>query len=138
MREYVIAVVVDDNFGESIVALAHEMYVWMVDSPANKKWASVVWAEGDLDESDPLRSGLTTYKRLEGESLPAELLRVAEMVEDHHGEYIHDPPWTGLLVVGGELAEREFDALRSVCGLKNIERTARGWLLTGRVRESSS
>jgi hypothetical protein len=61
----------------------------------------------ELDPTaDPLGPGITSFLAIEGESQEEMCSRLAGDVDEHHGEFSHDPPWSEILVFGVPLSER--------------------------------
>ena len=124
-RVYSIALVVDPTFGRRVVDLARTTYVWLVRSNENDRWAQVVW-DAPSDGKDPLMYGVTTFVRLRDENVEDMLLRLLDMIDEHHGEFAHDPEWSEIAVVGaGCSAEIERAAL--AFGVHKCEPTPDGF-----------
>jgi len=96
---YRIALVVDESFGSKVIELAQTVYVWLVESTENNRWARLVW-QAPEDDADPLSRGVSTFKRQDGEELDALVIRLLGMIDEHHGEFAHDPEWSEIDVVG--------------------------------------
>jgi hypothetical protein len=82
--------------------------VWAVDSPANRDCAQQLWAE--FPARDHL-DGITLFKATEDRS-PGQIL-IDEMVtiDQHHGVYSADPPYTAIRVVGSTLTPQGREVL---------------------------
>ena len=113
----------DEHASTLLLALADRCHVWLVDSEENTKAAQDYWARAKTVE-DQLASGVTTFVRRA--ALPEEALAmVLELVEDHHGEFAHDPPVDEVLVVGAEPTDAVFGVLRE-WGFTEIQSNAEG------------
>ena len=123
-----VGLVVDRSFGERIVELARSFHVWVVESPANVPFVRRFW-ESQLADSgpDPLASGITSFVAGEHE-MPADICaRIAETVDQHHGEFAHDPPWTELEVFGVELDSALQEVFKDL-GATTFEPTPEGFV----------
>lgn len=96
---YRIALVVDEVFGSKLLELAQAMYVWLIESAENCRWAELTWQRSPTG-GDPLARGVTTFRRQDGEDLDALIIRLLDMIDEHHGEFAHDPEWSEIDVVG--------------------------------------
>ena len=120
-RTHGVAIVVDEDFGDRLGALASRLHVWLIDTPVNRAAASALWQSGAQGQS--LETGVTTF-RAEHLSAPDQI--VASMlgtVDDHHGPYSHEPPWSCLEVYGAEPTPILSAALLEF-GFTNIARLA--------------
>jgi hypothetical protein len=120
-RVHGVAIVVDEDFGDRLSTLASRLHVWLIDTPMNRAAASAVWQNGVHGQS--LETGVTTFK-VEHLSAPDQI--VASMlgtVDDHHGHYSHEPPWSLLEVYGAEPTPILSAALLEF-GFTNIARIA--------------
>lgn len=122
---YRIFLVLDDHFGDRVEALARDTYVWLVQSPYNDASAELVWRESESSD-DPLQRGLSTYKRLPGESPEEEIVRLIEMIEDHHGEFAHTPPWSEIEVIGAHVDPQRMEATARDVGATSVVPTPEG------------
>ena len=105
-----VGLVVDRSFGERIVELARSFHVWVVESPANVPFVRRFW-ESQLADSGP-----------------ADICaRIAETVDQHHGEFAHDPPWTELEVFGVELDAALQEVFKDL-GATTFEPTPEGFV----------
>jgi hypothetical protein len=112
-----IALVVDECFGSKVLELARTMYVWLIESDENDQWAKLAWTAPQQND-DPLLYGVTTFKRQQGEDLDSMIIRLIDMIDEHHGEFAHDPEWSEIDVVGAclssaiEVAAADYDVDR--------------------------
>jgi hypothetical protein len=95
---HTVAIVLKADFGEAVLDLARRQHVWLVESPVNTAAANSFW-NSDTSTGDPLASGITTFKRPPG-TVHEALAVIVESVDEHHGEYAHDPSVDRLLVYG--------------------------------------
>jgi hypothetical protein len=127
-QQHRVAIVVDRSFGERIADLARTSHVWAVESPENTPAIREVWDREAADPdpgADPLGPGVTSFAADEAESPEETCLRIADVVDEHHGA--HDPPWCEIEVFGVELSP----ALRELfleLGAATFERTSAGFL----------
>jgi hypothetical protein len=96
---YRVGLVVDRSYGERLVELARSFHVWAVASPSNTPVIQRLWAEATS-------AGITSFKASEEESAEAMCARIADDIDEHHGELAHDPPWSEIAVYGVSLSER--------------------------------
>jgi len=125
MPEYRIAVVLDETFGDRLLELSRTMHVWACASEPNRRGAERIWAE-ETSDKPWLESGVTTFQ-YDPNDVSQSLFDVIELVEDHHGEYAHDPPWTTLEVFGAFPNRNLIDALQNV-GVPRVETTETGFV----------
>jgi len=109
---YRIVLVVDEHFGQRLLKLARTAYVWIVQSTDNDLWAKNAW-ESCPDSEDPLLHGVSSFGRQQNESTESLIVRVLDMIDEHHGEFAHDPEWSEIDVVGGELTTAIMEAART-------------------------
>ncbi len=102
-----VGIVVDRNFGSRIPELARLFHVWVVESPRNTPVIQQFWetTERASPEADPFEDGITSFEAEEMESAQEMCERIAEDVDNHHGEFAHDPPWSEIEVYGVSLDE---------------------------------
>jgi hypothetical protein len=118
-----VAIVIDERASMLLPALVGRCHVWLVDSKENTKAAEDYWAQSKGVE-DELAFGVTTFTRQA--DLPEQLLDMAlELVEDHHGEFAHDPPVDEVLVIGAKSTNAVFAVLRD-WGYTEIQSEAEG------------
>ncbi len=102
-----VAIVVDREFGPALSALASRYHVWVVESPTNSPFVREEWEQQSSDsDTDPMGLGVTSFEAAAEEPAEAMCERIADDVEDHHGEFGHDPPWSEIRVVGVSLGPR--------------------------------
>ena len=119
--EHRVAVVLDPDYGEGVRDLARDRHVWIVRSPINDAVAEAVRAGS---EEHSLESGISTFN---GRESPEEsFLSILGVIEEHHGEYSHDPPLSVIEVfgVGATDAIREEAA---AYGFRRIEPSDEGF-----------
>ncbi len=109
-KHHRVAVVFDEHAGAWLAALAARCHVWLVASEENQKAAQDGWQTAG-PVADDLASGVTTFTR-EAQRADEALASVLELVEDHHGEFAHDPPVDEILVVGLEPTDAVSSVLR--------------------------
>lgn len=101
-----VGLVVDRNFGPRLAALAHAFHVWIVESTDNTPVIQEFWKSQQRQMvDDPLARGITSFVADEQESSEAACVRIACDVDEHHGEFAHEPPWSEIEVFGVRLTE---------------------------------
>ncbi len=126
-----VAIVIDEHASVLLPTLVDRCHVWLVDSEENTKAAEYYWAQANTLE-DELTCGVTTFARQA--DLPEQLLDIAlELVEDHHGEFSHDPSVDEVLVIGAKSTDAVLAVLRG-WGYTEIRSEAEG-LVARRIRE---
>jgi hypothetical protein len=104
---YLVRIVVDPSFGERLTGLPEGEPVWVIESVLNTPVAHRLWTERPKD----YRDGITTFTAASGSSAEAELIRILETVDEHHGEYSAGPPYSLLDVIGCSPSEQVQSAL---------------------------
>jgi hypothetical protein len=89
--------VVDPTFGERLASLPTGEPAWVIDSPLNTPVAHRLWRERK-DENH--LTGITTFKPGANTSPEEEVIRMLDTIEEHHGEYSADPPYSILEIIG--------------------------------------
>ncbi len=133
-RHHRVAIVFDEHARAQLSTLARRCHVWVVDSGENQMAAQDFWRQGGPAE-DELAFGVTTFTRSQQDPEDA-LAVVLELVEDHHGEFAHDPPVDEVLVVGLKPTEALLGVLNE-WGYCQIDSCPEG-LLARRVRGGST
>lgn len=96
-------VVLDGEYGQRLEKLVLAGPVWIVDTSVDRTVAERVWA------ADPNRShlkGVTTFKFEAGRSREDVLIGELDTIDEHHGTYSANPPYTILEVIGTEISDR--------------------------------
>jgi hypothetical protein len=120
--EHRVAIVLDPNYAERIVELARECHVWLVKSASNDPVVAVLWKD---DRAYSLEEGVTTFSS--AETPGASFISILETVEEHHGEYSHDPPLSVIEAIGLEPTVAVREELSSY-GFSDIELSAEGFV----------
>ena len=120
-----VAIVFEEHAHALLSTLAARCHVWLVESDENRKAAQDFWQRSKPVE-DELTSGVTTFTR-QVRSPEGALEVVLELVEDHHGEFAHDPRVDEVLVVGIEATEAVLGVL-SEWGYDRIDSHPQGLL----------
>lgn len=124
---YRITLVIDESCGSQLDELVRTSYVWAIQSPENDRWAAQHW-QASSPLSDPLQFGLTTFARLPAETDTELVIRLLEMIDDHHGEFSHEPAWSQIDVLGTHLTDEIADAARCY-GVERFDETPEGFRL---------
>ncbi len=106
-ERYKVWVVVDPAFGERLASLPAGEPVWVIDSADNTPVAHRLWQQRTGEDH---LSGITTFK---SSGLPPEDEAAALLgtLEDHHGEYSADAPYSALEIIGCGVSDRLLSAL---------------------------
>jgi hypothetical protein len=99
-----VAIVLDRNFGSKVIELSQKMHAWICDTPVNKKAAKSVWSKNKNPGSP--EQGVTIFKVSSKDTPESMLIDKIELIDLHHGEYSHNPPWSELHVYGFSLTAR--------------------------------
>jgi hypothetical protein len=127
-QSYKVGLVVDRNFGDRIPELARSFHVWVVESPSNTPSIQRFWeTEHSKPDADPLGPGITSFKASEGESAQEMCVRIAGEVDEHHGEFAHDPPWSEIAIYGASLNNRLLEVFEEL-GATEISPTPEGFI----------
>jgi hypothetical protein len=127
-QSYRVGLVVDRNFGDRISDVAKSFHVWAVESPINTPVIRQFWdAERGKPEEDPFGSGITSFKASEVETAEEMCTRIAGDIDEHHGEFAHDPPWSEIAVYGVTLNERLREVFAEL-GATEFEPTSGGFI----------
>jgi hypothetical protein len=124
---YRIILVVDESFGSRVVGLAQAAYVWLVQSEENDRWARLAW-EAPSNVHDPLLHGLSTFIRQPQEGTDDLIIRLLDMIDEHHGELAHDPEWSEIDVIGATCSIAIEETARTY-GVLRCEQTPNGFRL---------
>lgn len=123
-----VGLVVDRSFGSRIDALARSFHVWVVASPSNKPFIQRFWqSEQPAIGADPLDLGITSFEAAESESPEETCARITEELDEHHGEFAQEPPWSEIEVLGACLTPRLRQAFESI-GATSFEATIGGFI----------
>jgi hypothetical protein len=133
-RPYRVDVVVDPFFGERIRSIPVDEPAWIVDSLGNHPVIQSIWQE--RKERD-VREGITSFK-FDPDAGPEDwLITQLGVIDLHHGEFSHDPPYSVLNIVGVRWSERIQRELNGF-GFDRWEATAEGFIsvrdLTGSIQ----
>jgi hypothetical protein len=97
---YSVSIVLDRSYGSRLQELFKVGPAWAVDSPANRHCAEQLWAE--FPARDHL-DGITIFRTAEDRSPEQVLIDEIGTIDEHHGIYSADPPYTVIRVVGSAL-----------------------------------
>jgi hypothetical protein len=102
--------------------LPHGIPAWVIDSPINAPVVQRIWRE----RSAP--SHLTGVTKFSSAGLDPEQALIEQLptVDEHHGCYSADPPYTVVEVAGAPLTTRVREALAAY-GFDNFEATPAGF-----------
>jgi hypothetical protein len=97
---YVVAIVVERDFGDELAELAERLHVWVCSTPQNRRQVERMRMRDAQLESPSTEHGVTTFNVSDADSPEEMLVGVLADVDLHHGEYSHSPPWSVLEVYG--------------------------------------
>ena len=120
---YVVAVVVDPQFGERLRQLAERVDMWAVPSPINTPVVQDIWTANRKREST---QQLTMWSHTFDLEAADDWLTMFEDIELHHGHYSHDPPVSVLEIYGAEPTSVAIRACRAL-GYDYVETTSYGF-----------
>ena len=120
--EHRVAVVVDPDYAARVIELSRGCHVWIVRSEANDV---VVGSIRQDDGGYSLEAGVTDF--IGDETPEASFLSILSAVEEHHGEYSHDPPLSVIEVIGMESSAAVRDELE-LYGFRDIEPSSNGFI----------
>ena len=103
MKQYIVHVVVDDEFGDKLHDLPFREPAWVVDSPTNKVIIKELW-EARADENHT--EGITSFIYDEADPPEKRFMGILDSMIEHHGPYSHDPPCSKVNVIGAELTDQ--------------------------------
>ena len=125
---YKVGIVVNRSFGDRIVKLAKQFHLWVIESPVNLPVIQSIWHEELPDTTEsPLAAGVTAFAGLEDESSEEVCARIVPDVDEHHGEYSHDPSWTEIEVFGAAISHSLETIFREL-GVTQFEVTDDGFI----------
>jgi hypothetical protein len=108
-KPYGVAIIVDPNFGERLGAVAKLMPVWIADTPANRVAAEEFWT---LHPKQSHVEGVTTF-RIDPKLSPHEWAAgILQAVDEHHGDDLHNPPYSVIELFGASIVPSLEEALR--------------------------
>ena len=123
-----VGLILDRNFGPRIDGLAQTFHVWVVESPTNKPFIQRFWQSGQSDiHSDPLELGITSFGAYEDEPPEATCARLAADLDEHHGDFAREPPWSEIEVFGARLNPLSRQAFEEI-GATSFEPTRDGFI----------
>lgn len=115
-----LALVLDRNAGERLLALSEDTHIWAIESPRNREAAVQVWSRPGRDLSMTLFHADSTRP----DEIAAEML---ETIELHHGEVSQIHRYLRLDVHGSTLTPALREALAEYAFLR-IELTPEGFI----------
>ncbi|MBU2709344.1 hypothetical protein KCM76_25335 [Zooshikella marina] len=102
-----VAIVVDKGFSrESLLSIASNMHVWLIESETNLENTKFFYEHHNSSFDDLLADGVTVFQNIEGESPESILNSIIDEVDEHHNEYSRTPGWSELHVYGVPINER--------------------------------
>jgi len=123
---YIVAVVLDPDFGDRLRGLSAGMPVWIAEIPSNRVAAEAAWASRPVGTH---LDGVTTFRVDRSLTPEAWLVDILPTVDLHHGDYSHDPPYAGVAVFGANPTPEVRAALVEF-GLVNVVERPGGFLAT--------
>jgi hypothetical protein len=120
---YRVVVVLDREYGERLSQLVGQAPVWIIDTPTNRAEAQKIWA---ADSNRSHLDGVTTFKTKSDSSSEEVLINELDTIDDHHGIYSANPPYTVVEVIGTSISDR-LKSKFSQFGFNQFESTPRGF-----------
>ena len=120
---YVVAIVLDQSFGEELRKVARQYDVWTVPSLINKAVVERLWAEREAGRNDHQVTMWSRDVDTRTEEAWSDLLADIEL---HHGQHSHNPPVSELAIFGAQPTAEARKALGEY-GYHRIELTAGGF-----------
>jgi hypothetical protein len=121
---YSVSVVLDREFGPQVRRLLEGGPVWLVDSSINRDSAQKLWSE--FPERNHL-DGVTVFDAALDRDPGQILIDEMPTIDEHHGMYSADPPYTVLRVIGYEL-NSEVEKTLAEFGFNSFCRTSEGFV----------
>jgi len=97
MAYYRIAIVFDPLFGEKILEIAKKMYVWVIYSPTNIKYAKQIWSNPDNSIEVSIMGNEEIQPVFDNDWL--------DTIWSHHYDQCFDPLISEILVIGVKLSQ---------------------------------
>ena len=94
---YRVHLVLEESFGHRLFDLPEREPVWITDTPGNREAVEERWKSPN---SEDYLHGVTTYRPAVPERPAEEIIRLLPTIEEHHGEFAHDPPYDALKIHG--------------------------------------
>ena len=91
ISSYKVHIIIDPEYGEKIRNLPEGEPVWVVESSINYPIIQSLWEQNILYTNH--LTGITSFQNSNYDSNDDILLSMIDSIEDHHGEYSHDPPY---------------------------------------------
>ncbi len=126
MSQYIVAVVLETEFGDRLCELAARMPVWIVDTPVNRSAAEQHWAGHPMSTH---LDGVTTFTVDLAGTAEAWLVGILADVDLHHGYYSHDPAYSAIEIYGASLTPEVREALAEY-GLMAFAERSGGFVAT--------
>jgi hypothetical protein len=120
---YRVVIVLDREYGERLSQLVGQAPVWIVDTPTNRAEAQKIWA---ADSNRSHLDGVTTFKTKGDSSSEEALIDELDTIDEHHGIYSANPPYTIVEVVGLNISDRLRNKF-SQFGFDQFESTSQGF-----------
>lgn len=119
-----IAVVMETQFGESLIDLVTNMYTWIVDSTDNRKSLKVI-PESDWHDPD---NGVTFFKVDTKKFVEQQFIETMSSIDENYGPFSVVATWSVLEVYGVTPTFLISEVLKSEYGVIHIEATPQGFI----------
>lgn len=93
--------VVDREFGNRLTDFSEP--VWVVDTTHNRPAIECAWST--LEDKGPAPE-VTSYQPRPDGDIAEEIRQLLPTIEEHHGEYSHDPPMDAVRIYGFAYPDR--------------------------------
>ncbi len=124
-----VVIIVDRKLGRQIVDVARRFHTWVVESSINTPVIQCMWAEDVGGEVGRVGPGITSFEATESETSEDLCARMAAEVDEHHGEFAQEPPWSEIEVIGAIPSPR-LRAVFTEIGATAFVATAGGFVCT--------
>jgi hypothetical protein len=94
---YRVFVVLEKEYGDSLIKLVEGGPVWAIDTATNRSSAMNYWSHSPTESH---LDGITVFSAAEDGSAENILIGNLDTIDLHHGIYSADPPYTVLEVIG--------------------------------------
>lgn len=134
-KEHRVVLAIAEDFGAQLKELAKKRHVWAVRSAENEVVTRWFWNQDRKDDSDPLDSGITLFEP-QGATREDHCLSIIDEIDEHHGEYSHDPALNVVEVYGVSLTNRIRNGFAAI-GFLRFEPSENGFVAYREARHRS-
>ncbi len=121
-----IAIVMDTEFGDALEEIAPYMYVWIVETPANKKLVKKI-PQSDWYDSE---NGISFFTADSKKFVEQQFIEIMAQLDESHSRNAPAAAWTVLEVYGCVPTFLISEVLKSEYRVIHIEATEQGFIAT--------